>query len=359
MKTIKLFLKKLLIIFSTLLLCFLLLEVGLRIIGRTPTNMTDGIYEQWGDAFRLKRNLKKTIKWPAFSYTTYINSYGFRDKKNGDIDLKEEIYYVILGASDVYGNGVNYEDSFVGILAEQAARKRVKVLNLAVGGHRFLDQEALLKDFLKDAPHKPLKLLFTVNAMNIHEFDRPNNSVIVKSGYLLDKNHWIRAYIRLMIGNSSAAYCYFRDGIRKVEEKWFNFNPTKGLQYYKIFSKSNRMYNEDKIKQFEDYLNNFEKFCRSNDIELIYIYLPMIDSYRLKELVLRFKKDPDDYDTSYYSFLMETHCKKEKIPYLNLRPVLRTYHEQGEKLRFKLDGHYNKFANKIVGNYLIEKILQH
>jgi hypothetical protein len=359
MKTVKIYLKKLIIIFSTLIFCSLLLEVGLRIIGRIPTDMADGMSEQWGDGYRLKKNLKKTVKWPACSFTTYTNSYGFRDKKNGDIDLKEKIYYTILGASDVYGHGVNYEDSFVGILAEEAEKKRIKVLNLGVGGHRFPDQEALFKDFLKNAPHKPLKLLFTVNAMNIHEFDRPNNDVIVKNGYLLDKNHWIRAYIRLMLGNNSSAYCYFRDGIRKIQEEWFNFKPTKELKYFRYFSKSNRMYSEDIIRQFEDYLNNLEDFCRQNNIELIYIYLPMIDSYRLEELVLSFKKDPNDFDASYYSFLMEMHCKKEKIPFLNLRPVLKTYHEQGKELRFKLDGHYNKFANRIVGNYLAEKILQY
>ena len=359
MKTVKIYLKKLAIIFSTLIFCSLLLEVGLRIIGRIPTNVADGIFEQWGDCFRLKKNMTKSAKFAAYSYTAHTNSYGFRDKRNCDIDLKEKIYYTILGASDVYGNGVNYEDSFVGILTEEAAKKRIKILNLAVGGHRFPDQEALFKEFLKNAPHKPLKLLFTVNAMNIHEFDRPNNSVIVKNGYLLDKNHWIRAYIRLMLGNNSSAYCYFRDGIRKVQEKWFNLKTTNELQFFRFFSKNSRMYNKDALKQFEDYLNNFEEFCRQNNIELIYIYLPMIDSYSLKELVKHFKKDPNDYDASYYSFFMERHCKKGKIPFLNLRPVLKTYHEQGKELRFKLDGHYNKFANKIVGNYLAEKILQH
>ena len=104
--------------------------------------MADGIYEQAGDSFRLKKNVSKVIRYPAFTYTIYTNELGFRDSSTGPRELRERPFDVFLGASDVFGNGVEYAESFVGIVAAAAATKGREVLNLATGGHYFLEQEA-------------------------------------------------------------------------------------------------------------------------------------------------------------------------------------------------------------------------
>ena len=44
----------------TILVCLVGLEIGLRAIGRSPTNMAEGIADQYGDSFRLKKNITKT-----------------------------------------------------------------------------------------------------------------------------------------------------------------------------------------------------------------------------------------------------------------------------------------------------------
>ena len=54
-------------VIMTIIVCLIMLELGLRAIGRSPTNMADGIAEQWGDSFRLKKNITKVMKFPAFS----------------------------------------------------------------------------------------------------------------------------------------------------------------------------------------------------------------------------------------------------------------------------------------------------
>jgi len=342
-------------ILLTLLGCLAMLELGLRAIGRSPTNKADGIADQYGDSFRLRKNITKIMKFPAFSYTVHTDEYGFRDRAVGPKDLAARPFCVFLGASDVFGNGVDFEDSFVGVFAEEAAKRGLEVLNLAVGGHYFLDQEALLKDFMGRTRLKPRTVFLCVNALHIPKFDRKNKNIIVKSGYVIDRDGWRIAYLRLMAGNISSAYCFFRDGIRRIQERYLNYEVgEKSPEFLQIYAKSNKIRQPERIKQFNDYLTGFESFCRENMIELVYVYMPLSDSFKLKQMVKQLGVDPDEYDAAFYEELIRTHCETNGMRLVDPQPVLQRAYEEGKVLRFKLDPHFNKFANRIIGDYLVQ-----
>ena len=55
----------------------------------------------------------------------------------------------------------------------------------------------------------PAKVFYCVNALHIPKFDRRNRNIIVKSGYVIDRRGWRIAYLRLMAGNISSAFCFF------------------------------------------------------------------------------------------------------------------------------------------------------
>lgn len=346
------------VVLFTVLACLIMLELGLRAVGRRPTNMADGIYEQDGDSFRLRKNVRKVIKYPAFSYTVYTNEFGFRDKSTGPQELKGRPFYAILGASEVFGNGVEYEDTFVGIFAKEAQKKGMEVVNLATGGHNFLDQEHLLRRFIEDTHHKPSTVLFCVNALHIPKFDKRNKHIIVKSGYAIDQDGWRITYLRLMAGNISSAFCFFRDGIRKIQEKWLNhILSSKSPEFLEAFSKANSIRNPERIKAFEEYLASFEVFCQQNDIDLIYVYLPLSDGFRLNDILKQIGANPSEYDASFYEKLMRSYCEKTKMMLVNLSPVLQQHYDEGRELRFKLDPHFNIFANRVIGEYLARAFL--
>lgn len=350
--------KKLLAISFTIILCMTLLEAGLRLIGRRPTNMADGIAEQHGDSFRLKKNVKKTMKFPAFSYTVFTNEYGFRDNVTGEKELEEKPFAAFLGASDVFGNGVEYEDSFVGIFAEEARKKGMEVLNLAVGGHYFLDQESVLKEFMADTGLKPSVILFCANALHIPKFDMRNENIIVRSGYVMGRGRWRLAYLRLMAGNLSSSFCFFRDAIRRIQEKWFDFEASsESPEFFEIYSKSSKIRDPQRIQAFEEYLGSFEAFCMEKGISLIYVYLPLSDSFKLADMLRQVGEDPRGYDTSFYEQLMSSYCDKKGLKMVNLKPLLQRYADEGHELRFKLDPHFNAFANRLIGDFLVKEIL--
>ena len=64
------------VVLPTLVLCLTMLEVGLRLMGRAPSNVTHGIFEQWGHTYRLQANMNKQIRTASFSFTVNTNAYG-------------------------------------------------------------------------------------------------------------------------------------------------------------------------------------------------------------------------------------------------------------------------------------------
>lgn len=346
------------VIGMTIILCIGILEIGLRVIGRRPTNTSEGIGEAYKEFYRLKKNIEKKIIWPSYSYTIYTNSYGFRDKAIGRRDLNGKPLFIFLGASEVFGNGVNYEKTFVGIFSNRAEAKGIEVLNMAIGGHFFLDQEVLLKDFISDTGKIPTVVFHCVNDLHIPTFDRRNGNIFVKNGHLLDKQGWRMAYTKLLMGNYSAAYCFFRNAIRNMQEKWSSSQPMdESPEFIQIYSKDNRMHKPKTVVQFENYLMHFEELCRERGITPIYVYLPLSDSFRLDDILSSLGKNPKEFDTAYYEKLMDNYCAKRGVKLVNLRPALKSYYDQGKPLRFKLDPHFNESANRVIGDYLAHSVL--
>lgn len=351
-------LSRLSVVAVTVIMCICVLEIGLRIIGRQPSNTSEGIGEAYKDFYRLKRNIEKGIRWPSYSYTIYTNSFGFRDRAVGQRDLDGKPLYVFLGASEVFGNGVEYDRTFVGVFAEYARKMDIEVLNMAIGGHYFLDQEILLKDFISETGKTPAVVFHCVNDLHIPKFDRRNKNIVVKDGYLLDKEGWQMAYVRLLVGNVSAAYCFFRNAVRNLQAKWTSYQTTDKLpEFIQIYSKENRMHKPETVAQFENYLMEFEAFCREKGITPVYVYIPLSDSFRLDDLLRGLGKDPKEFDTSYYEKLMESYCAKRGVKLVNLRPALKSYFDQGKSLRFELDPHFNEPANRVIGDFLAESVL--
>ena len=351
--------KKIGAVLLTLLACLVMLEIGLRAIGRGPTNMADGTAEQDGDSFRLKKNSTKVIKYPAYTYTMHTNEFGFRDRSTGPRDLAGKPFYAFLGASDVFGNGVEYENSFVGIFADEAKKKDTRSSIWPSAGTFSWTGRTCSREFIEETGHKPATVVFCANALHIPVFDRRNKNVIVKSGYPMERDNWRVTYVRLLAGNVSAAFCFFRDGIRRIQERYMDYEAISKSppEFIRAYAKANPIRDPERLKAFEAYLAGFEAFCRENGIGLVYVHLPLSDSFKLADMLTMLGADPDDYDASFYGDLMRAHCARAGLPLVDPTPVLQAHYAAGQELRFKLDPHYNGFANRVIGEYLAEALL--
>jgi hypothetical protein len=190
----------------------------------------------------------------------------------------------------------------------------------------------------------------------IPKFDQRNEHVIVKSGYPMDRDGWRVTCLRLLAGirhRHSASSGRDQEDPGEISGLSAQFEVPEFLE---VFSRPAHTPPE-RIKAFEDHLDDFEAFCRQNSIDLVYVYLPLSDSYRLNEMLRQIGEDPADYDTSFYEELMQSYCVRVNKELVSLSPVLREHYMAGRELRFKLDPHFNVFANRVIGEYLIKAIL--
>jgi hypothetical protein len=350
------FLNKLAVIAITLLACVVLLELWLRLEGRLPSNVTDGIFVQHGGSYRLGKNVEKVTRWSSRSFLTRTNSLGFRDAVNGPVDLAGKPYFVFLGDSVTFGNGVDYEDTFVGMLAEKLGPEGFKVLNLAIGGHHLPDQIEVLKDMVAAADHPPKAVVVCMTDGLAYSFDLKTEGILVKDGYLFSAKSWKMAYVRTILGNTSAAYCFFRDAIRKAQARWFKPHMDDLPPYLKLFAKSSRMHDPGTIQRFESSLNDLDLYCRSVGTAAFYAYLPLIEAEDLAKFVTQAGKSPSDFDAGYYETLIRSYCGERTTPLADLGPALLQLYRSGVPLTFGDDPHYDTPAHRVVADGIYESL---
>jgi hypothetical protein len=234
------------VILSTLVACVIVLEAGLRVIGRYQMDNTKGYFEQGGISFVLKKNVNKHVAWPTMSFTVCTSDLGFRTKKPGPSEIGLRPYYVVLGASDAFGNGLDYEKTFVGVLAGKLDRHGIDVVNMAVAGHHLQEQIALFKSFAQSTTNHPQAVITIFNPLFIGGYDDNHPNVIVRRGDLFDKDNWKIALARKFLQNTSAAYCFFRDAIRHLQQKYSGGEDAELSFYIKRFSAKHRIHQPEK-----------------------------------------------------------------------------------------------------------------
>jgi hypothetical protein len=340
----------------TLVICLLMLEFGLRWLGRYHVGDTEGYFAQEGSYYGLKKNAAKRVHWPNITWNVYTDEYGFRAQKTGPRDLESKPYYAFLGASDVFANGLDYETSFVGVFASKVAADRMEVANLGVGGHHLLEQTARLKlsqTMLKDPPKY---VVIALNPLLIGGYDDVHALVVVKRGELFGKDNWRAPLLKMVLAGQFAAYPFLRDGIRNTQARYFE-RPDFPLDFYiQRYSTKHAIRRAEKLSDYFRHLEELENYVRCIGATPVEIYVPATGGFLLNKLKAEGKVDGSLFDTRFFRDISERHAAEAGIRYVDLEPILQERYDRGEKLNFDLDAHFNGPTAKVVGEYLYQTL---
>jgi hypothetical protein len=262
----------------------------------------------------------------------------------------------VLGSSDAFGNGLDYEKTFVGVFARNMAGHQAEVVNLAVGGHHLLEQEARFRKFAARAPVPPRAVLIILNPLMIGGFDDIHPNIVVRRGELFEKDNWRLPLAKMILANSSAAYSFFRDGIRNIQLRYFS-RPDFSLDFYiDMYSESLRIRTPEVTAAFEGRMRNLEQFIRSQGATPVCVYSPATGGFLLEKLKREGKLDGSRFDTQFFRDLARRHCAAEGVTFIDLEPMLQERYDRGEKLNFDLDAHFNEPTSLAVGEYLFKSL---
>jgi hypothetical protein len=343
---------RLIVVVLTIAANLALLEIGLRVTGRYKLDSTDGYFAPEGISYGLKKNVSKRVYWPRQSFLVETDEFGNRANKSGRRDLIGKRYYAVLGASDAFGNGLDYDKTFIGIFAERMKARDTEVVDLAVGGHHLKEQVARLEGFVSQVPTSPRAVIIVFTPLMIATFDETNEGILVINGELFERNSWRVALLKRTLANSSAAYCFFRDKIRNIQLRHFNRASLSVDYYLQYYSTSLPIRTPAKLADFEERIVDLDKRIGSMGATPIYVYSPPSGGLMVKQLIHEGKVDASRFDTEFYRDLLRKHCAAAGIEFVDLEPMLQERYDHGEKVSFDLDAHFNEATSKAVGEYL-------
>ena len=124
---------------------FLILDFGgaaaLKLLGLfepsyTSSKILEAAYRRSDSIFHhtLRNSVTQDeAEWGRHYYTVHTNSLGFKDKQVREIKLKSDKPRILfIGDSFTEGVGIEFNNTFVGLIEEQLAKQNIQVLNAAV-----------------------------------------------------------------------------------------------------------------------------------------------------------------------------------------------------------------------------------
>jgi hypothetical protein len=344
------------IVVATLLLCLFALEVGLRVLDRYPTGSMEGHLRQAGVSYRLRTNCTKVVHWPTMHFTVYTDDHGFRFKAPGPRNIGVRAYYAVLGSSEVFANGLDYEQSFVGVLAQHLEPRGLDVVNMGIPGQAFMEQSLQFQEFTRSSGAAPKKVLICLNPILIGEYDNMHEDVAVHHGELFYKDNWRLPLLKMMLSRSSTTYCFFRDGIRNAQLQYLPRKDVSASYYIEKYSTDLPIHRPEKTADFLKRLKELEDYVRSLNATPVCIYNPTVGGFLLDKLKAEGKVDGRLFDTQFFSRLAQKHCEAEGIQFINVEPFLQKKYDKGEKLNFDLDSHYNAPTSRAIGDFIYQAL---
>ena len=340
------------VIAMTLVICLAMLEVGLRVTGRYPLNSIDGYHAEEDLSYGLAKNVTTRIFWPTHSWLVRTDALGLRANANGPRDLAAKPYYAVLGSSDAFGNGLDYDKTFIGVFSEKMAAHGIEVANLAVGGHHLLEQVGRFKGFRKRVAAAPRAVIIVFNPLLMAGFDDVNPNVVVRRGELFNKDNWRLPLAKMILSKASAAYCFFRDGIRNTQLRFFSRQDFPLDFYIQAYSTRLKIRTPAVTAEFERHLTDLEAYIRGQGATPICVYSPATGGFLLDRLRKEGSLDRADFDTQFFRELARRHCASAGIQFVDIEPLLQERYDAGQKLNFDLDAHFNEPTSQAVGEYL-------
>jgi len=295
-------------------------------------------------------NLETWFILPDFKHRIVNNSRGFRDKERMyEKGARKRI--VALGDSTAWGWGVEAEERFSDIVEKRL--KGWEVINLAQAGYST-DQELLVLETegLKYRPDIVI-LLFdrndVVEGNNAKIIDgmQPKPFFVAEGDRLILKNtpvpcdsaYWMKKAMLASSygepgggGGSLRAWRYWREEIftRSYFYNWLMFRLAHPAWSKSGSSEtaSDRQELEKRMQLTKRLLKEIDRLCTQNGARLVIADIP-----------------------SYYSPLLRDFCRKENIPYADLRPALEG---RMRPVAHRRVGHWNSYGHRVVADAIID-----
>jgi hypothetical protein len=322
-------------------------ELAFRLLGDEPSADLRGLYTQFaGRNYKLASDVRTGARFASGFLSVFTDAYGLRADGAGRFAAKRDkpIDFLIVGDSQGFGNGVNFEDSIAGSMAALAAERGYRVSNSSVGGHSLASQLQVAKWLVEEQKLRVEHFVVLLTPAMIHSPDTLNQAIVGGDGRLYGDST-ITARLRRWAKSNLVIYSRLRDAVRNVG---IGADPTADattvFSFYDPFS--------DQIMLQERLLRTvkaFNDFAMRHGAVVHAVYIPLTIEATFRSVSQTAAKQNVPLDPEVSFRLAATVASRLGIPLHDMRSVLREVHSSGQVLVVKGDFHYSPALSRACG----------
>ncbi|MDD5670253.1 MAG: hypothetical protein PHN49_01300 [Candidatus Omnitrophica bacterium] len=314
-------------------------------------------------------------RWGYITYKVCTNSLGFKDNNVRVVPLASEKDRILfIGDSFTEGLGVEYKDTFVGLIGSELSEGGIEVLNAAVLSYSPAIYWRKIKYLIEDVGLKFNEVVVFIdlsdiddeaNVYRVDEFDNVlnvNPHVFAQEGAIkvrLDEPGRIWSHAKLLLSNNSILMYFILRRIRHVSQGMVFYKNIDELEKRKMVWNSGRCnwtidkevyeeYGEKGLKKAELYMDKLHDLLSGHGIGLTIAVYPWPEQIYYGDL-----------DSIQVSFWNEW-CAKHNVNFINYFPYFVTCKNAAEAKsvieRFFIKGeyHWNENGHRLVADVFLD-----
>jgi len=317
----------------------------------------------------FKENVKTIDVWGEHKYNFVTNSLGFKDKKNRIIDKKNNSKkrIIINGDSFVEGIGIEYEDTFVGLIDNYLfnENKNIEVLNAGVASQSPILYYKKIFYLLEEKKIEFDELILFLDISDIPDeyFYSKNYNNEVEKKYLRDKiqdflvnNSTIYLFFDVLFGqlNSYKEYIVIKNQAAKFYKKNISEITKNDINIYKSINvERGNWTHSDKVwksyalegrKLAEKNLNKLNFLLKKNNIKFSLVIYPWPKQIYIKE------------NSKRHTVFWENWSNQNRVNFINLFEDFKKIDRDILINQYFIPGdvHWNKKGHKYIYDLMIK-----
>lgn len=313
---------------------------------------------------------KAILKIPFLpgAYDVYTNSLGFRDRAIREVSLISDKQRIIfIGDSFTEGLGMNYEDTFVGLIGKTLSKEEVEVLNAGVVSYSPIIYWKKVKYLIENVGLKFNQLVVFLDISDaqdealFYSLDKNGNVVYYdirkinrEHAKRKDKKYSLILFKKLKIAvenNSILLYTVLHNlgGVFFPEE---NVMPPKNMLEYDrsgwtIDDKLYRDYGEQGLKKMQFYMDKLDDLLKKSNIQLTVAVYPWPVQIMCQDL-----------NSTQVAF-WDAWCKRHGVNFINYFPYFVTGKTEKDRKQvidkyfIKNNIHWDKEGHRLIADIFL------
>jgi len=319
-------------------------DAAFRLLGDRPAAALEGLFVSFGGRnYKHAPRVSTDAHWSTGRFAVVTDDFGLRTDRARSLAARagEPVHWIVIGDSQGFGQGVDYEESLVGGFAALAATNGIRVANAAIGGHYLANQYELfqwLRDRVGMEKTRVLLLLTPRLIETAGEFNAPRVGADGRL-YGREPTSWQRA--TLWIKTQTVLYTRLRDAVRQLGLLQGERRAGTALDVYPAGAAA-----AIAERKLVDSLRAFMSAASLSATDLWIVYAPLAAELDFEPIGRMAVAKGVEVDPDAPGRIAAAAAAALQVRFLDLRSTLARLQSDGVRLSLPGDPHYSAAASR-------------